>query len=107
MNTLGFEDWVASRWDGHQPEQQVGHPVPFPIVAALGLAGETGEVVELLKKHYRDGTHPGADMLLELGDVLHYLTVIAKAYGWSLEKIMNANVRKLDARDAERGRVVP
>lgn len=101
-----FERYVSDRWDANRVGLG-GHPVPYPMVAALGFAGETGEVVEHLKKHYRDGKHPGDALKLELGDALHYLTVIAQSYGWSLEDLMDANIAKLDARDVARGRVVP
>lgn len=95
---MTFESWVAEHWHNHATG---GHRVPFPIVAALGLAGETGEAVELLKKHYRDGKHPGEDLKLELGDVLHYLTVIALSYGWTIRDLTDANIAKLTARYAK------
>jgi NTP pyrophosphatase (non-canonical NTP hydrolase) len=108
MNRMSSYDfWIHQRWNGKQPEQQPKGDVPYSPVAAMGLAGETGEVMELLKKHWRDGKHPGEDLLLELGDVLHYLTVLAHAYGWVLGDLMEANVAKLVARDAKRGYVVP
>ena len=95
-----FEGFVRERWQ----EQIEKSNMPFPVVAALGLAGETGEVVELLKKHYRDGADPNLKLLLELGDVLHYLTVIAASYDFTLGMVMQANMDKLRKRDAERGR---
>ena len=95
-----FERYVSDRWATKDELDLRGFRVPYPMTAALGLAGETGEVVEHLKKHYRDGKHPGAALKLELGDVLHYLTVIAQSYGWSLQDLMDANVCKLIARDA-------
>lgn len=95
---MNFEDYVADRWKRDPLGQGTPHDVPFPIVAALGLAGEVGEVVEHLKKHYRDGRHPGEALKLELGDVLHYLTVVAQSYGWDLQEIQRANMAKLDAR---------
>lgn len=103
----GFEHWVRNRWNGHQPAQNPKGDIPFSVIAAMGLAGEVGEVMEHLKKHYRDGKVPGDALKLEIGDVLHYLTVIAAAYDWTLEEIMQANVRKLEARDAARGKIVP
>src|SRR3990167_3154116 len=97
-----FDAYIRARWDGGQPAQRPKGIVPFSPLAVMGLAGETGEVVELLKKHYRDDKHPGVELLLELGDVLHYLTVIAQAYGWTLDDVAAANMDKLNARDAER-----
>ena len=102
-----YEVWIAERWSGQQPAQKPRGEVPYPPVAAMGLAGEVGEVMELLKKHWRDGTHPGVNLLLECGDVLHYLTVILHSYGFTLGEAMGANVTKLEDRDAKRGYVVP
>lgn len=94
-----FSEYIKDRWERDPMGQGTPHPVPFSPVAAMGLAGETGEVMEHLKKHYRDGKHPGDALLLELGDVLHYLTYIAGAYGWTLDDVAKANMRKLAARD--------
>lgn len=98
-----YERWIAARWRSQMPGVGVPYEapnrVPYPMVAALGFAGECGEVIEHLKKHYRDGTHPQNNLLLELGDALHYLTVLGQAYGWTLEDIQKANVVKLIARD--------
>lgn len=95
---IGFDTWVAKRW-AHQDTAPGGRGW---LIAVMGLAGETGEVVEPCKKHYRDGTHPGKELLLELGDVLHYLTVIANSYGWSLADVANANAAKLEQRDRDK-----
>lgn len=79
-------------------------------LAALGLAGETGEVVDLIKKHLFQGHEIDAQRLCdELGDVLWYLTLLCEAMGYSLHDLMAANVEKLSRRypngfDAERSR---
>ena len=104
MSIRDFDDYIAGRWDGRQPAQQPKGDIPFSPVAAMGLAGETGEVLEHLKKHYRDGKHPGGELLLELGDVLHYLTAIAQAYGWTLDDVSAANMTKLAERDEKKRR---
>lgn len=63
---------------------------------ALGLAGETGEVCDLLKKALHHG-HPLNDEELkkELGDVLHYLSGLCTMFGYSLEQVGTLNVEKL------------
>ena len=77
--------------------------------AALGLAGETGEVLEAVKKMYRqyednwdymmkDGEYD--HLVEELGDVLWYLTRLTTLVGSSLEEIMELNQEKLNARRA-------
>ena len=50
---------------------------------ALGLAGEVGEALNKVKKHYRDGTELDTEELdqAELGDVLWYLAALATDLG--------------------------
>ena len=69
---------------------------------ALGLAGESGEVADIIKKTFYHG-HPLDKEALykELGDVLWYLAVMADALGYNLDEIAQANVDKLRARYPE------
>ncbi len=68
-------------------------------VAAMGLAGEAGEVVDLLKKAVWHGKELSLQELTkELGDCAWYLCAIGQRYGISLTDIMAANVAKLEAR---------
>lgn len=68
-------------------------------LGALGLAGETGEVVELVKKHLFHATPLDREKLAkELGDVLWYLAAIAIVTGLSLDDVAARNVAKLRAR---------
>ena len=65
----------------------------------LGLCGESGEVVELYKKHIAHGHSLDLGKLAkELGDVLWYVSSIASGYDLSLEDIATANIAKLKAR---------
>jgi len=69
------------------------------LVGALGLGGETGEVLELVKKHFYHGKDLDREkMLLELGDVLWYIMFSADAIGFTLEDVALANSKKLRAR---------
>lgn len=66
---------------------------------ALGLAGEAGEVADLIKKCvYHD--HPlDLDALIkELGDVQWYLVYLCNAIGVTLAEVMDRNAAKLRAR---------
>jgi NTP pyrophosphatase (non-canonical NTP hydrolase) len=65
----------------------------------LGLAGEAGEVADLIKKWAFHG-HPMDDEKLkkELGDVLWYIAGVATAAGITLEEVATANIAKLLAR---------
>lgn len=68
-------------------------------VLTLGLAGETGEVVELVKKHIGHGKSLSSSLLCdELGDVLWYLAVLAAHFGISLNDLAIKNVMKLKNR---------
>jgi NTP pyrophosphatase (non-canonical NTP hydrolase) len=68
-------------------------------VYALGLAGEAGEVVDLLKKHWgHNKPLDRASLRLELGDVLWYVTALARQFGFTLEEVADANNQKLLAR---------
>lgn len=68
--------------------------------SVLGLCGECGEVAEWHKKanHRKNAEFTPKMLLKELGDVLHYTTRIALAHGWSLEKVMRKNIKKLEKR---------
>lgn len=72
---------------------------------ALGLAGETGEVLEKIKKMIRDKGgvfHPTpediAELKKELGDVLWYLSALAFYNGIDLDDVARANLEKLRSR---------
>ena len=72
-------------------------------IMTLGLAGETGEVVEPIKKFIRDGTVPDNEMLKkELGDCFYYLCRICKYFGYYPSEVLKANIEKLKSRN-ERG----
>lgn len=70
---------------------------------ALGLAGEVGEVEEILKKFIRDATSIDTSERLELlkkelGDVLWYLAVLASEFNFSFQEIAELNIKKLASR---------
>lgn len=65
----------------------------------LGLAGESGEVADIVKKHLFQGHELNKDKLLdELGDVLWYIAITSKGIGAGLEEIAEHNVNKLKKR---------
>lgn len=76
---------------------------------ALGLCGEAGEVAEKVKKAIRDdgGRISEAkrdDLKKELGDVLWYVSALARDLGWNLSDVAQGNIDKLESR-AARGRL--
>ena len=75
------------------------------IEKVLGLAGETGEVIEKIKKMIRDkdgvfhATPEDIDELKkELGDVLWYHSAIAFYNGIDLDDVARINLSKLRSR---------
>lgn len=62
----------------------------------LGAAGESGEMVDLMKKQLFQG-HPfdREHYIKECGDVLYYLALIAESLGTTLEDIAITNNKKL------------
>lgn len=69
-------------------------------VVWLGLAGEVGEVFEIVKKVIRDkggnaSIQDVSNIQLELGDVLWHIAAIAEMYGLNLEEVAQANIEKL------------
>jgi len=80
------------------------HRVSYP---AMGLGGEVGEVLNKIKKVYRDkdgifDTATKEDIAKELGDCLWYIAVLAHDLGQDLDKIAADNLAKLKSRQ-ERG----
>jgi NTP pyrophosphatase (non-canonical NTP hydrolase) len=66
---------------------------------AIGLAGEAGEVAELVKKgvFHRHGLDQ-ARLANELGDVLWYAAGLCTVLGLDLGEVMQANIDKLRRR---------
>lgn len=68
----------------------------IPLV--FGLTEEAGEVSGKFKKAIRDDYFDPEAVAKELGDCLWYLTEIGSHIGYSLESIMELNVKKLTDR---------
>ena len=62
----------------------------------MGLAGESGECVDTVKKHLFQGHELDKKHIIkELGDVAWYLAVSAYSLGYDLETVLQMNVNKL------------
>lgn len=78
-----------------------GTPKKYPrlLNGLMGLNGEAGEAIDLMKKHMFQGHDLDTEhMAKELGDIAWYLAVSADAIGYDLESILQMNVNKLLAR---------
>ena len=68
----------------------------------MGLNGEAGECIDIVKKNMFQGHTLDIDKLIdELGDVLWYVAITADCIGVPLEDIMQHNIDKLRKRYPE------
>ncbi len=71
----------------------------------LGISAEAGEVADKYKKIIRDkdgkiGKDDKAEIIMELGDVLWYISQITTELGFNLEDVSEKNIEKLLSRKA-------
>ena len=72
------------------------------INGVMGLCGESGEAIDIVKKWLAQGHELDKEKLAkELGDICGYLAETATALDLSLEDIMAANIEKLRKRYPE------
>ena len=93
---MNFNEYqqLAMRTSGNK-----GGPQSLLLNAALGLAGETGEFIDHVKKHLFHGHSLDNSFLIkELGDVMWYIAQAATGLGISLEEIAETNIDKLKKR---------
>lgn len=68
-------------------------------VLGLGIAGESGEVADHIKKHVGHGHNLDREKVAkELGDTLWYISAIAQRIDYKLSEIMDMNMQKLRKR---------
>lgn len=80
----------------------IGEKTSMIINGALGLAGESGEVADLVKKwQYQGHMLNQSEILDELGDVCWYIALITSALDTPLEEVLKGNIYKLKARYPE------
>jgi NTP pyrophosphatase (non-canonical NTP hydrolase) len=64
----------------------------------LGLGGEAGEVLEKIKKAYRDGQFDNDALAKEIGDVYWYLGQLCLFIGTTPSEVLQLNKDKLASR---------
>lgn len=101
---------TLNEYQNHALETAI-YPEKYKIIyPALGLAGETGEVDDKIKKVIRDHDGDFSDaetrkaIALELGDVAWYLATLSHDIGYTLEEICQMNYDKLTSRQ-KRGKI--
>ena len=69
------------------------------INAVMGLCGESGEAIDIVKKHLHQGHELDKEKLQkELGDIAWYLAEAAYALDIPLDEILEGNIAKLKER---------
>lgn len=69
------------------------------LEASLGLSGETGETLDIIKKWiFHEKEIDIAHLRKEVGDICWYIAAMCKAIDIDLETVMQMNVDKLLAR---------
>ena len=72
------------------------------INGVMGLCGESGEAIDIVKKHLHQGHELDREKLIkELGDIAWYLAETAAALDVSLEEVLERNIEKLRSRYPE------
>lgn len=72
------------------------------INSVMGLCGESGEAIDIVKKWLAQGHElDKAHLAKELGDIAWYLAEAATALDLPLEQILQANIDKLKKRYPE------
>jgi len=68
-------------------------------LTALGIAGESGEVVDIIKKKLYHAHELDVSVLgKEVGDLLWYIVLLCDTVGLTLDEVMRMNVDKLRKR---------
>lgn len=71
----------------------------FQADVGLGLAGEAGEVADIIKKHLAGAKEVDLTHLKEeLGDVLWYIAEACDCFNFTLEDVAKFNIEKLKKR---------
>ena len=72
------------------------------INGVMGLCGESGEAINIVKKHLAQGHELDREGLIkELGDIAWYLAETASALEINLDEVLAKNIEKLKKRYPE------
>ena len=72
------------------------------INGVMGLCGESGEAIDIVKKHLAQGHELDREHLIkELGDIAWYLAETATALDVDLDEVLSRNIEKLKKRYPE------
>lgn len=103
MNNKTYQKWAQTKDredEGYNRHTQTLTASKARLIhGALGLAGESGEVVDIIKKHVQYNKDLNiAHLKEELGDVLFYISLILTDINSSFEEVFLQNQEKLNKR---------
>lgn len=65
------------------------------LYACLGLSGEVGETVDIIKKWiFHESQLDELHLKKEIGDIMWYIACICHSFGYDLDEIMQINIDK-------------
>lgn len=99
---MRYQDWVEqltlqeyTNMISRIQEEQKGKL----LHASIGIAGESGELLDAVKKHLVYGKElDRANLEEELGDVLFFVAMACNSLGVTMEEVLSKNVQKLSKR---------
>lgn len=101
MNATEYQNQAGRTLLAEPDQTYTGHEIML-IWMALGLAGEAGEVAELIKKAvFHQHGIDRAELIKELGDVCWYIAGLCSVLDVDLSTVMERNIAKLRTRYPE------
>jgi NTP pyrophosphatase (non-canonical NTP hydrolase) len=96
MDIDEYAAWAATvaKIDEHPSNERLSY-------LGLGLAGESGEVADHIKKLLRDDWLDKAGLVDELGDVIYYWACLCTATGQQPSELLKASAAKIKRRLGE------
>lgn len=96
MNAISVEDYVSTATEFLVDPPEVTPEGLRAMWFVSGLCSEAGELVQRLRRiHLHKVECPREVLTDEIGDVLWFLTAIAKVHGIHLQEVINGNAYKM------------
>ena len=97
MNDKEYSDYVYGL--AAKVDVNLGRQMSDMMHGAIGLAGESGELLDAVKRHVYYGKDLDmVNSLEECGDAVFYLTLFLRGMSLTLQDAIDSNVRKLNKR---------
>lgn len=104
MNNLDYIESALRTESRHQAYIEKNLAAASRLMhGAVGLATESGEILDALKKFaFYNKPLDRVNIIEELGDIMWYCAILADELGVTFEEIMDKNIRKLKKRYPEK-----